>query len=234
MAGPSAVNGESVRPWVGVAGAMLVAGILSPLAVLFWRTAAPIRNYVEYAGLIPRLEQLAAALGDHDLVIVESRNAGSDLHVLAVPLAYIYARHVLVLDSPVPAKRTLDDFIDWARTQVPEHLVSRRRRHRPAEPAHRGHSGRERALSGARVRLADERVPERRAPQGVRLRAVSSRPGAQALTPGPIDLTIGTLDDLNVVRFHAKEIHAETGDVFRWTRGCPTSCSRACRRTRAN
>ena len=48
---------------------------------------------------------------------MESRNAGSDLHVLAVPLAYIYARHVLVLDSPVPPKREFEDFVTWARSK---------------------------------------------------------------------------------------------------------------------
>jgi hypothetical protein len=33
-----------------------------------------------------------------------------------------------------------------------------------------------------------------------------------------VTLTIGALDDLNVVRFHAKEREAQSGQVFRWTR----------------
>ena len=42
----------------------------------------PVRPHVEYAGIIPRLEALAARFSPTDLVIVESRNA-SDIHVLA-------------------------------------------------------------------------------------------------------------------------------------------------------
>ena len=44
------------------------------------------------------------SVGDRDLLIVESRNA-SDTHVLALPLAYIYARNVLVLSTRCPDKR---------------------------------------------------------------------------------------------------------------------------------
>jgi hypothetical protein len=32
-------------------------------------------------------------------------------------------------------------------------------------------------------------------------------------------MTIGRLDDLHVVRFHAKETRAENGMVYRWSRG---------------
>ena len=48
--------------------------------------------------------------------MVESRNA-SDTHVLALPLAYIYARNVLVLSSPKPDKTAFAGFLDWARTR---------------------------------------------------------------------------------------------------------------------
>ena len=60
-------------------------------------------GHVEYAGVIAKLEGLAAKATDRDLLVVESRNA-SDTHVLALPLAYIYARNVLVLNSPRPDK----------------------------------------------------------------------------------------------------------------------------------
>src|SRR5688572_28204099 len=36
---------------------------------------------------------------------------------------------------------------------------------------------------------------------------------------GPVRLEIGVKDDVNVVRFHAKERQSETGMTFRWTRG---------------
>ena len=64
--------------------------VIAVLAVQFWMRSAPLFGHVEYAGVIPRLEKLAQTFGDKDLVIVESRDA-SDVHVLALPLAYIYA-----------------------------------------------------------------------------------------------------------------------------------------------
>ena len=42
-------------------------------------------------------------------------------------------------------------------------------------------------------------------------------PGTSSINE-PISLRIGTLDDLNVVRFHAKERRSDTGLVFRWSR----------------
>src|SRR5204862_502162 len=56
---------------------------LALLAVYYARAAKPVIEHVEYAGIIPRLEALAARAGDDDLLIVESRDAGSDVHVLA-------------------------------------------------------------------------------------------------------------------------------------------------------
>ncbi len=66
-------------------------------------------GHVEYAGIIPRLETLASRIGDRDLLIVESRNA-SDTHLLGLPLAYIYAKNVLLLSSPKPDKTTFAGF----------------------------------------------------------------------------------------------------------------------------
>ena len=101
--------------WPAFRGA-LVAGLLAPLGLAFWMASAPVRAHVEYGGLIPHLETLADSIGPRDLVLVESRNAGSDLHVLALPLAYIYAKDVLVVDSVVPPKRALENFVTWAST----------------------------------------------------------------------------------------------------------------------
>ncbi len=82
----------------------------------FLGATKPILRHVEYAGLIPRLEQLAATFGDKDLVLVESRGS-SDVHVLALPLAYIYARNVLVFATTNPDKRAFREFLAWARTR---------------------------------------------------------------------------------------------------------------------
>src|SRR5581483_5660484 len=75
-------------------------------------------------GIIPALERLASRFGDRDLVLVESRDAGSDTHVLAVPLAYIYARNVLVLSSARPDKFQLHEFLsDAAKTYAHVYFV---------------------------------------------------------------------------------------------------------------
>ncbi len=79
----------------GSARTRVIAELSAPcssllLALQYARMAAPLQNHVEYAGIIPKIEQLAAGIQDNDLLIVESRDA-SDTHVLALPLAYIYA-----------------------------------------------------------------------------------------------------------------------------------------------
>jgi hypothetical protein len=61
-------------------------------------------------------------IDDRDLLVVESRDAGSDLHTLALPLAYIYARNVLVLASAVPDKRSFETFVLWAQSAYPRVL----------------------------------------------------------------------------------------------------------------
>ena len=113
-------GGAQRRPWpVGVdspgPGAIGVT-FLALLAMSYSRAAQPVMAHVEYAGIIPRLETLASRIGDRDLLIVESRNA-SDTHLLGLPLAYIYAKNVLLLSSPKPDKTTFAGFLDWARTR---------------------------------------------------------------------------------------------------------------------
>ncbi len=80
------------------------------------RATRPIIGHVEYQGVVPRLEKLAAEFGTRDLVIVESRRL-SDLHVLALPLAYAFDNNVLVLSTPRPDRRVFRDFLAWARSR---------------------------------------------------------------------------------------------------------------------
>jgi hypothetical protein len=204
------------RRLAAMTGPLLVLAVLAPVGVVFWRQSAPVRQHVEYAGLIPKLESLAGRVGDRDLLLVESRNAGSDLHMLALPLAYIYARNVLVLNSPVPEKRLFEDFIGWARTRYEEilflggggtDLLTARL---AAEP-----------IGGDRFQVPEYAAPLHAYPSGVRrkefeygLYRLVSR---EAPPRGPIDLTIGFRDDLHVVRFHARELRPDTGMTFRWT-----------------
>lgn len=207
-AGPNAFVGE-------IAAGVLCAALIVPVALAFWQVSGPVSRHVEYASVIPHLETLAAHFGPRDLVIVESRDAGSDLHALAEPLAYIYAKNVLVLNSAAPVKLLMEQFVTWARTQY-------------ADVYFLGGGGTD--LLTARlsaIPIASDRfqVPEYESrlnalPSGVRQKefefgvyrlALSSEPHY-----GPVHLTIGGEDDLNVVRFHARE-HSADGTPFRWT-----------------
>jgi hypothetical protein len=179
------------------------------------RAAAPVLPHVEYAGIIPKLETISRVIGDRDLLIVESRGA-SDVHVLAVPLAYIYVRNVLVLDSPRPNREVFAAFLEWARTRYDRVLFM-------------GGGGTS-LLSRAWgvVPLASERftIPEYDAPFDAYPRFIRNKefdyslyeitPPDATASRAPFDLDIGVNDDLYVVRFHAKE--RSEGRTFRWTR----------------
>jgi len=82
----------------GVRGRVVLSrAIRVPVGIVFllvvgWsyaRASRPLLDHVEYQGIIGRLEALAGRIGDRDLLLVESRDAGSDVHVFGLPLAYI-------------------------------------------------------------------------------------------------------------------------------------------------
>jgi hypothetical protein len=187
---------------------------LLPLAWHFWSATSPIRDHVEYAGVIPRLERLAARFGDRDLVLIESRNA-SDMHVLALPLAYIYARNVLVLNSPRPDRTAFGRFLESALDRY-EHVYFV------------GGGGTDllsrdvavRAVASERFQVPEYESPRNAYPQRVRQKEFDY--GVYQLLPGSgsqapwFALDVGTMDDLHVVRFHAKE--QLDGRTFRWSR----------------
>ena len=190
-------------------------GFVMLLATQYTRAATPVLPHVEYAGVIAQLEALANTVGDRDLLVVESRNA-SDTHVLALPLAYIYARNVLVLNSPKPDKGAFAGFLDWARTRYDRVLFMGGGGTDLLAPAWSA-----RAIASQRFQ-----IPEYEAPADAYPRFVSRKEfdySVYELTPPdpasaklPFDLDIGVNDDLHVVRFHAKEL-AE-GRSFRWSR----------------
>jgi hypothetical protein len=108
-------------PWRGLRGwrAWLSRGrqaagvvVLGLAAWHFCMQTQPILAHVEYADAIPRLEALAGKIHDDDLVLVEYRWA-SDLHVLGLPLAYIYGRNVLVLGTDTPKAADVTALVDW-------------------------------------------------------------------------------------------------------------------------
>jgi hypothetical protein len=95
-----------IRTVVGIA-------IVAAASWHFFQQTKPILSHVEYADVVPRLERLAAQIGDDDLVVMESRGS-SDVHVLGLPLAYVYAKHVLVLTSNRPPADRFAELVDWA------------------------------------------------------------------------------------------------------------------------
>jgi hypothetical protein len=220
---PGALLLVSAAALVGVRGRWLTTRLIrGPIGIVFLvllaahysRVAKPILGHVEYAGVIPHMERLAAKIGDDDLVVVESRNA-SELHVLALPLAYIYARNVLVLASPLPDKTIFGAFLDRAHARYRRVLFM-------------GGGGTDLLSSKWSVKpIASERfqVPEYESAREAYPRYVRGKkfdctlyafnPPAVA-DDGRFDLDIGGGDDLDVLRFHAKE---ETeGHTFRWSR----------------
>ena len=177
--------------------------------------AAPIINHIEYEGVITSLERLAAKFGDRDLVLIESRNAESDTHVLGLPLAYIYARNVLVLDSAVPDKGLLHSFLENALTRYERVLF----------------------VGGGGTDLLSRRISASAAGDGrVQIREYDASPwnvyprdvrrkdfdySIYQLSIGADEqrgfvLDLGYQDDLYVLRFHAKE--QSDGRTVRWTR----------------
>lgn len=197
------------------AATVLSIALLAPVGWSFWGVSAPVWRHVEYAGLIPQLEALASRFTARDLVIVESRDAGSDLHLLAEPLAYIYAKNVLVLNSAAPEKLPLEQFIAWAHSHY-------------AAVYFLGGGGTDLLtshLTATSVAADRFQVPEYDArlnafPSGIRrkdfefgLYRLSLSSEAQS---GAVRVDIGGQDDLNVVRFHARETSGD-GVAFRWT-----------------
>jgi hypothetical protein len=191
------------------AGAILLALI----GVQYLRAAAPVMPHVEYRGIIPYLEKLASRFTDRDLVLVESRASGSDVHVLALPLDYIYARHVLVLNTPKPDKLVLRLFLEDAMKKYDRvffvggggtDLLSRKISALPA--------------ASERIRVPEYDSLYDAYPRGVRGKDFEY--GIYQLKLGGeagrgFSLDVGDRDDLNVVRFGGKE--TTDGQTFRWS-----------------
>ena len=212
----------SAAALAGVRGQrLLTRAIRMPVGIVFLifvafsytRAAQPIVNHVEYAGVIPRIEELAGKIGDDDLAIVEARDAGSDVHVFALPLAYTYARNVLVLASAAPDKTTLAAFLESARARYRRVLFL-------------GSGGSDLLSSKWTVEPIESvrfQIPEYDSPRNAYPRFAERKEfdysvyvfGPPTAAPPPSTLDIGVGDDLHAVRFHAKE--QTEGRTFRWT-----------------
>ena len=213
----AAAFATSTAGWRSKAVRWLLGGVLVLLlASAYARVSKPIVEHTEYAGLIPELETLAGRFAATDLVLVESRDAGGDIHVLATPLAYVYDRNVLLLESARPDKPTLTAFIEWARSRYDNvfflggggtDLLSHNYDLRP-------------------VTTGRFEVPELEVSTGSLPRVVERKDfefGIYAFTEAAprepdawFELDLGGSDDLHVLRFHARE--RSDGRSFRWTR----------------
>ncbi len=164
--------------------------------------------------MIPYLEALAGRIGDRDLVLVEARDAGVDTHVLALPLAYIYARNVLVLNSARPDKAKLQLFLEDAGRRYDRvlflgggqtDLLSRRIQAAP--------------IADGRVKVPEyDSSPWNVYPTEIRRKDFDYSLYTLSLDApltGAFVLDVGDRDDLNVVRFNAKE--TSDGRSVRWT-----------------
>lgn len=213
---PAAVGGLAWLNRRGIRVARYLVGLALVLLLgrHFFGATQAILRHVEYAGLIPRLENLAATFGDDDLVLVESRGA-SDVHVLALPLAYIYARNVLVIAAVDPDKRVFREFLIWAQQRYRRvffvggggtELLSRTMTVNP--------------IGGQRFQIPEYESVRNAYPRRARFKEFDLSVYEFLPRPGEADgfnLKVGLMDDLYVRRFYAKERHSN-GFTFRWTR----------------
>jgi len=211
--GSAAPDRKGVRLFLSAVGML---GVLF-LGRHYLAAAQPIRTHIEYADVIPKIEQLAAGFGDNDLVLVEAR-AASDLHTLALPLSYIWARNVLVLYSPRPEKTSFAEFLAWAqKTYDKVYFI--------------GGGGTDLLSPGMHVEaVKTERfaVPEYEKtlyfeyPRRSRMKpfdlTVYRFVDGGAQDEGAFRIDVGGADDLRVVRFHAKERVGKEDVSFRWSR----------------
>ncbi len=215
MLGCAAALGSMRGPWgiPSIVRSTAGAVVLLVVAQHYIVASAPVIPHVEYRNIIAYVEKLSTVIGPRDLAILEARDAGSDIHVLGLPLAYIYARPVLVLASVKPDAVLFSGFLADALTRYERVLyvgtggTSLLSRQISAT-----------ALSSDRVQVDEFEVTTDRLPTTIRRKEFDY--GIYALTlgesaGGPFTLDIGDRDDLHLVRFHAKE--PTEGRMIRWT-----------------
>ena len=197
--------------------AIAAAGTLVVLSIgaVYLNASTVIMRHIEYEDIVPRIEAINDRISDTDLVLVESRQA-SDLHTLALPLAYIYARQVLVFHGPHPPAAELTKFLAWARGRFERILFIG--------------GGGTLLLSASTdaIPLNSETfsVPEYESayhayPREARLKRydVAIYELVPRLTElADFSLDVGSGDELLLRRFHDQETLGGTGTTFRWSR----------------
>lgn len=190
-----------------------------PLAVLvfvgwtFMAATRPILNHIEYAGLIPALERLAGAFGPRDLILIEPRYS-SDTHVLATPLAYIYAKNVLVFSSPRPGRAEFGQFLAWAARSYARVFLIAEGGLDLASPSVGITPVRNQRFSIPEYESARNAYPREIRQKKFNLNIYRLQPGEQAAPV--LDLDIGGFDDPWVLRMFARQ--EQDGVTYRWVR----------------
>lgn len=206
----AAGSGEKHRLGRRLAGTIAVAFI----GWQFWSTAAPVAAHVEYRGAIHAVEQLAARINDRDLVLFESRNSNSDVHVLAVPLAYAFGKQVLLLEEARPDRARFEAFLQQALQKYDRVLFV----------ASIGTDLLSQRVSGQPIAAGPLMLPEYATapfngfPDGPRTKDLGYNLYQLSIADVArhgFSLDVGTMDDLNVLRFHARETN--DGRSVRWT-----------------
>ena len=185
------------------------------LSTQFLSASRGVMEHVEYAGVIPQLEAMNAEFGDDDLVLIEAR-AASDMHTLAVPLAYVYDRKVLQMTTRNPDPELFARFHAWAGQRYERLLFVGGGGSRVLSPAIDAI-----AVGGTRFRIPEYERSYPEAPRQVQLKQFDF--GIYELVPRrattePFDLDVGGTDDLHVVNFHGKERLGDGTTNFRWSR----------------
>jgi hypothetical protein len=190
-----------------------------PLAVLvlvgwtFVAATQPILNHIEYAGLIPAIERIAGQFGDRDLVLVEPRYS-SDTHVLATPLAYIYAKNVLQFSSPRPGRAEVGEFLAWATRSYDRVFLIAEGGLDLASPSVGITPIRNERFSIPEYESARNAYPREIRQKKFNLNIYQLQVVDQA--PAVLDLDIGGFDDPWVLRMFAPQ--EQDGVTYRWVR----------------
>jgi hypothetical protein len=187
--------------------------VLALVASTFADGTRPILHHVEYAGLIPAVERLAAPFGDRDLLLVEPRYS-SDAHVLATPLAYIYAKHVLLFSSPRPGTSEVAQFLSWAGRAYERVFLIAEGGLDLASPSIGVTPVGNQRFSVPEYESARNAYPREGRQKKFNVNVYQLRPVAAA--PPVLDLDIGGFDDPWVLRMFARQ--EQDGVTYRWVR----------------
>lgn len=183
----------------------------------YFVAARPIARHHEYRGAIRQVDRLAAHFTNRDLVVFEGRGS-SDVHTLALPLAYEFDRQVLVLESsPLPDRRQFAAFLNDAL----------RKYERVFFVASGGTDFLSAGIEAHPVAFEPLTVPEfettawNEFPKAARTKDLGYsiyrlEPADRSHAIG-FSVDVGYFDDANVVRFFAREV--SEGRSFRWTMG---------------